>query len=149
MIVLFIGHSALYNCTALSEKVKKVILEHIPPHIKPIFYCGGYGDFDHLCAHICRSLRENNFNCEIVFITPYITQTQQKKIKYFIDTKLYDSVIYPPLEHIQPRFAISERNKWMIEQADLIISHVTHSFCGAYKGLEYARKRSKNIINIE
>ena len=149
MIVSFIGHSTLHSPTALTEKVRAAILSSIPPCAKVFFYCGGYGEFDDLCARVCRSLREKSFDCEILFITPYITPAQQKKIKYFTDTKLYDAAIYPPLEHTPLRFAIDKRNRWMIEQADLVICHVTHHHGGAYKAMEYARRKGIKIINLE
>ena len=149
MIITFIGHGSLYDRdNILFEKIKNAILKNIKSQEQTLFYCGGYGDFDNLCAKASRSIAEQNTNCEVVFVTPYITEAQQKKIKFFIDAKIYDSAVYPPLENIHPKFAISRRNKWMIEQADLIIAYVDHTYGGAYKTLEYAYKRQKNIINL-
>ena len=39
-----------------------------------------------------------------------------------IDSKLYDSTLYPPLENVPYKFAISKRNEWMINESDLIIA---------------------------
>lgn len=47
------------------------------------------------------------------------------------------------------RFAIGRRNKWMVEQADYVITHVTHSWGGAAKFKELAEKKGKTVINIE
>ena len=47
------------------------------------------------------------------------------------------------------RFAIDRRNKWMIEQADYVITYVTHSWGGAAKFKELAEKKGKTVINIE
>lgn len=47
------------------------------------------------------------------------------------------------------RFAIDRRNKWMVEQADYVITHVTHSWGGAAKFKELAEKKGKTVINIE
>lgn len=87
-------------------------------------------------------------NCEIIFVTPYITPSQQNKIKYLIDTKLYDDTIYPPLEDVLPRFAITKRNEWMIDKADVIVAFVNHEYGGAYKTLKYAQRKKKRIINL-
>ena len=65
-----------------------------------------------------------------------------------MDEKLYDTVIYPPLETIPPRVAIVKRNEWMIQKADFIIAYVKHTYGGAYKALQYARKKKKSIINL-
>ena len=88
-------------------------------------------------------------NCEIIFVTPYITPSQQNKIKYLIDNKLYDDTIYPPLEDVLPRYAISKRNEWMIDQADLVIAFVAHEYGGAYKTLRYAERKKKKIIQLK
>ena len=54
----------------------------------------------------------------------------------------------PPLEKVPPKYAISERNKWMVSEADLIIAYVKYARGGAYSGLQYARRRGKRIINL-
>lgn len=43
----------------------------------------------------------------------------------------YDDVVFPPIESVLFKFAISRRNEWMIDKADVVIAYVTHSFGGA------------------
>lgn len=148
MIVTFVGHSSLCNCGDLSQNIKRVISEIMKFNENILFYCGGYGDFDNLCAGVCRSIRKNQPNCEVVFITPYISELQQEKMRYLIDAKLYDSIIYPPLENVPLRFAIIKRNEWIVNEADLIIAYVKQTYGGAYNTLEYARRKKKHIINL-
>ena len=148
MIITFIGHNSLPNCTDLYETIKRTIIENIKNSDQIFFYCGGYGDFDNICAKACRCIKNEHYNCEVLFITPYITESQQKKIKYLINAHLYDSTIYPPLENVPLKFAISKRNEWMVENADIIIAYVNRTFGGAYKTLQYARKKKKHIINL-
>lgn len=148
MIVTFIGHRSLYGENNLSEKVKKVILENIPADDTVLFYCGEYGTFDRLCANVCRSLKEQFPNCKVVFITPYITESQQKKMQYLLDHHLYDFTLYPSLENVPFRYAIIRRNEWMVNEADLIIAYVENTFGGAYKTLSYAHSKKKRIINL-
>ena len=148
MIITFIGHSSLYNCKDLHTKIENAIIKNTTAEGYISFYCGGYGDFDNLCASICRSIKEKMPRAEIVFITPYITEAQQKKLMYLIDNKLYDSIIYPPLEKVPAKFAICKRNEWMIDQSELIIAFVKRTHGGAFKALEYARKKKKVIINL-
>ena len=148
MKITFVGHRLLFGCDRLFEKVKDIILENTTSDRWTTFYCGGYGDFDDLCARACRAIKELRPHAELLFVTPYITETQQKKIQYLLDCSLYDSSVYPPLENVPPRFAINKRNEWMINQADLIIAYVDHTFGGAYKTLEYAKRKKKRIINL-
>ena len=148
MIVSFFGHKTIRCCYDISTQIENAILENIHYQEKVFFYCGGYGDFDMMCASVCRKISKIYQNCEIVYITPYMTEAHQQKIKHFIDIKTYDSVVFPPLEKVPPKYAIIRRNEWMVEQADLIIACVEHTFGGAYTAIEYARKKKKRVINL-
>ena len=148
MVITFLGHSSLYVTDKLRNELYHTIKKIIHQGDSVSFYCGGYGDFDNLCARICRSIKKESPFCEIFFITPYITESQQRKIKELMDEKLYDDVIYPPLENIPPRIAIIKRNEWMIQKADVIIAYVKHTYGGAYKALQYAKKKKKPLINL-
>ena len=147
MIITFVGHGTLHIDENLSDKIVATIRENILGEENITFYCGGYGDFDNHCASICRKLKKEIF-CEVVFVTPYITPSQQEKMKYLINTKLYDSTIYPPIENVPLRFAISKRNEWMMINADIIIAFVNRDYGGAYKSLQVAKRKKKKIINI-
>ena len=64
----------------------------------------------------------------------------------------YDNLkntIYPEgLETVPKRFAISWRNKWMIQQSDIVVTYVTHNFGGAAQFKEMADRQGKTIINL-
>ncbi len=62
------------------------------------------------------------------------------------DSTSYDSTTYPPLEKVPPRYAIVKRNQWMVNESDVVISGVIHSWGGAAKTLELARKNKKVIL---
>ena len=148
MVISFFGHRSLYNRKDLFERVEKAIRENIDFNEKIVFFCGGCGDFDDLCARVCRSLKEEYKNCEIVFVTPYMTVSQQEKINGWMSLGLYDSTIYPPLEDVPLKFAIIKRNEWMIDQSDLVIAYVEHSHGVEYQCLNYARRKEKRIVNL-
>ena len=58
----------------------------------------------------------------------------------------YDDILYPPIETAPYRLAIVKRNEWMVEQADLVIAFVTHSWGGAAQTFQFAEKKQKKII---
>ena len=65
------------------------------------------------------------------------------------ETEYYDKTILPNgIEMVPQRFAVSYRNRWMIEQSDYVITFVSHSFGSAAKFKEFAEKKNKIIINI-
>ena len=111
-------------------------------------YIGGYGDFDEICACACRELRGDYKNIEVIYVTPYISLSEQAKIKEMQSLGLCDASIYPPVENVPLRYAISKRNEWMMSNADLIIAYINHNYGGAYKSLQVAKRKRKRIINI-
>ena len=147
MIISFIGHAHIFG----EERIKGVVKEQIYRVVKrePITcYLRGWGEFDEICATSCREIKKEFGSTELVYITPYMDLWEQKKIKEFEELSLYDASIYPPIENVPRRFAILRRNEWMMENADLIIAYVAHSFGGAYKALRFLRTRKKKIINV-
>ena len=52
------------------------------------------------------------------------------------------------IEGVHPRYVNSWRNKWMVNESDIVIAYVTHSWGGANKYVEMAAKRGKNVINL-
>ncbi|OUO31518.1 hypothetical protein B5F88_18105, partial [Flavonifractor sp. An306] len=62
------------------------------------------------------------------------------------DTSGYDRTVYPPLETVPRRFAISHRNRWMVEYVDVVVSYVLHDWGGAATTLQYAKRKKKRII---
>lgn len=144
MVLTFIGHSSVRNCNQLSEKIRKAIVDNTKTDDEIIFYCGGYGDFDNLCAKVCNIIKEERPNSETIFVSPYISKTHQA----IANPHLYDLTLYPPLETVPLKFAISKRNEWMIDRADLVIAYIDHTFGGAYKSFCYARRKKKIVINI-
>lgn len=148
MIISFLGHRNINNKEKIKQLVEKAVKENIPENDELLFYCGGYGDYDELCASVCRNIKKTLPTSKIIFITPYISPSQQQKIKYLLETKLYDEVIYPPIENTPQRFAISKRNEWIVERSDLIIAYIEHSFGGAYKTFLTAKRKNKKIISI-
>jgi hypothetical protein len=60
----------------------------------------------------------------------------------------YDAIIYPEIEDKPPKFAITYRNRWMIEQSDLVVFGITHDFGGAYHAYRYAKRKKKQLFNV-
>ena len=52
------------------------------------------------------------------------------------------------IESVHPRYAISWRNKWLVDESAFIICYVTHAWGGAAKYVDMATKKKKDIMNI-
>ena len=60
-----------------------------------------------------------------------------------------ETVFPEGLETVPKRFAISYRNKWMIERADYVITYVKYEVgSGAAQFKELAKQRGKKVIEI-
>ena len=139
MLVTFCGHSTVSNSAAVAAALKTVIEELIAEGATE-FYLGGYGEFDSLAARAVRDAKETHPDIRATLVIPYMDRD--------FNTALYDSSVYPPLESVPRRFAISKRNEWMIEQADVVVSGVTHDWGGAATTLKYATRKRKRIISV-
>jgi len=148
MIITFAGHSFINSFNAVKDVVKDQIRNLIASAEFVTFYIGGYGTFDEIAACACRELKKEYSSIEVIYVTPYIRLSEQKKIKEMQSCGLCDASIYPPIENVPQKFAISKRNEWMVENSDILITYVVHHYGGAYKTLKIAERQKKKIINI-
>ena len=52
------------------------------------------------------------------------------------------------IESVHPRYAVSWRNKWMVNESDMVICYITHGWGGAAKYVELAEKKGKRVTNL-
>lgn len=140
MTVTFIGHS-VFEITPhlkrwLYETINALLIEGATT-----FLCGGYGQFDELSAYIARHCREYYPEVQSFLVHPYPNRNY--------DLKIYTNGIYPQLEKVMGISAITQRNEWMVDQADVVVAYVFDSFGGAYKSFTYALSKNKRIISYQ
>ncbi len=141
MIITFIGHGKLKNPSEVEAALRALLGKYFSSENRITFYCGGYGEFDLLCARVVRDIK-NIANCESILVIPYLNRGKEE-----IDS-LYDQTLYPPLESVPPKLAILKRNEWMIDESHVVIVFVEFLFGGANKALEYAKRKNKTIVNL-
>ena len=139
MKITFCGHGDVFYDENIANKLYSILTEKINTGTN-IFYLGGYGNFDLLCASLLKNIKKIYPHIKIIFVAPYINKC--------FNNQLYDESVYPPLENIPFKFAITYRNKWMVENADCIICYVKHDWGGAFKTFKYAKKLNKEIIEL-
>lgn len=138
MIVTFCGHSEI----AVTEPLKnwlRVTIDELIEQGAEKFLLGGYGNFDDLAASAVWEAKKQHSDIKSVLVVPYL----DKKVY----AKKYDYTTYPPLELVPRRFAISKRNDWMVDAADVVVANVNHDWGGAYTMLAYAIRKKKVIRN--
>lgn len=139
MIVTFCGHSNIYGDNGLEKRLVAVV-EQLIGEGANLFLLGGYGSFDSVAAVAVKEAKQQHPEIHSTLVLPYLDRT--------FNEDLYDYSTYPPLEEVPRRYAISRRNEWMVDQADVVIAYVDHGWGGAAKTIEYAKRKKKRIINI-
>ena len=105
MNVTFCGHSQITK----EDKIViwlRTVTQNLIEQGATTFFLGGYGEFDSLAASILREQKKKYPQIELVLVLAYLNTGR--------NTSGYDSTVYPPLETVPRRFAISHRNRWMV-----------------------------------
>ena len=146
MIITFCGHAQYVESEEDEQKILSLFTELIGDRPAKL-YLGNYGSFDAFAQRCGKKYQKTHPNVRLIFITPYITVNDSKN---HLDHKkdLYDEILYPGLEDKPLKFAISYRNKWVVEQADYVIAYITHAWGGAYQTYRHAQRKKKPLFNI-
>ena len=142
IICSFFGHRNI------SENIKSVLYTEIENHIKKnkvdVFYVGGYGQFDRMASGILHELKDRYPHISVYHVLAYIP-TGAKKESF----EKEQPTLYPNgLETVPRKFAITYRNRIMIDQSDYVVGYVRMCYGGAYEALKYAERKNKNIVNL-
>jgi len=138
----FFGHRIINK--DIKDLLTRQIENLIAEYGVNVFYVGNNGQFDHLVAAVLRELKSRNLQISYSIVLAYLPEREKE-----YNQLSYTETIYPEgLEYTPPRFAISKRNQWMVQQSDYVIAYVEHSIGGAAQFTEYARKKHKTVINL-
>lgn len=145
-ICCFAGHSEIYDFS-IAEKTEKLVIKLIEQGVCE-FWVGNYGGFDRLASSIVRKLKNNYSHIKLNLIIPYLTkEITENKLEF---SAKYDCILIADIpENTPKKFYIIKTNEYMINNSDYLICYVSHSWGGAYKTYEYAKRKSHiQIFNI-
>jgi len=109
-----------------------------------MFYVGNKGAFDWLVRSVLRELVQEYPQINYAVVLERMPGKQNKDYpEDFSDTMLPQGI-----EDVPPLFAISWRNKWMLRQANFVVTYITHSWGGAAQFAEMAERQEKAVINL-
>ena len=138
MICTFFGHSDTPE--TIKPMLKATITEVIEKENVTDFYVGNHGNFDRMAISILSELAKTR---SIRFYVVLAYQPTEKDVDYLAHTVLPDGI-----ETVPPRFTINYRNRFMLENADFVITYVTHSWGGAAKFKQMAEKKHKRMDRL-
>ena len=139
MVCTFFGHKDTPK--EIEPTLRTTLIDLIENHGATEFYVGNNGNFDTM---VRRQLEELSHTYSITYsvVLAYIP-TKKSEYDDFTNTLLPEGIETAP-----KRFAISWRNKWMIGQADMVVTYVTHGFGGAWQFKAMAERQGKTVIEL-
>ena len=141
MVCCFFGHKNVNS--NLTECLLPILNELITEGVDS-FLVGNQGSFDSIVLHTLRLLKEKHPHITYHIVLAYMPGAKQEYSSY----DPMETLCPEGLESVHPRFAISWRNKWMIQEADVVVTYITHSWGGAAQFAELAERKKKRVINI-
>ena len=147
MTISFFGHREICDTEELEKKLLFILSNVLGDEPCELLF-GGYGMFDNLAYTCCRRLSDDHsYKLKFVFVTPYVTESYLNN-QISNKTLAFDEIVYPQIEKVPYKFAISARNRWIAEQSDIVITYVNRKYGGAYSACLHAKKRGKTLISL-
>ncbi len=135
----FFGHR---DCIGLCRsELEEAIEDLIRNHDVDLFYVGNEGQFDALVHWVLFAMKKKYPHIRYAVVLAYSPKN--------IPGEDYSDTMLPEgIESIHPQYAITWRNRWMLQWADYVITYVPHPWGGAARFAEEARRRGKQIIPL-
>jgi len=141
MIITFFGHSDTpYSITPIVEKTLRILIES---NEKITCYVGTHGNFDGIVRKILAKLSTEYPGLSYYIVLAYLPKNKSVNPYEGLPTTFPEGIEFTP-----PKFAISYRNNWMLNQSDIVICYTEHEYGGAASFVKRARKKGKTIVNL-
>lgn len=142
--VSMIGHRVVEDY-GIEEKLYELFRELLRTKEYVEFYLGRNGDFDILAASVIKRLQKNfrDDNSMMILVLPYPV----KNYEYYED--YYDEIIIPDkLHRVHPKAAITERNRWMVTNTDVLVAYIRNESGGTAACVRMAERLRRTVIKI-
>lgn len=108
-----------------------------------MFYVGNQGKFDAYARYVLRDLKKSHSCINYAVVLAYMPGERKEW-----DYEDYSDTVYPDdLENTPPKYAITKRNRWMIDKSRYVITYITHPWEARYS-LKNLRKRKEKLLLI-
>ena len=139
MTVTFFGHKDTPK--EIEPTLRTTLVDLIENHGATEFYVGNNGNFDTMVRRQLEDLSQS-YSITYNIVLAYLPT---KKNEYSDHT---NTLLPEGIETAPKRFAISYRNKWMIQQSDIVVTYVTHTYGGAWQFKVIAQRQGKMVIEL-
>ena len=128
----FVGHR---DCFGIEEKIDASIEKLMRNGVRR-FYSGGMGNFDKMCEKSVKKL-----GGRLIFVPYNVKQIKEEHRAW------HDEIVCPFGGKAYEKNDIPNRNKWMVDYSDIVISYV-YKPGGANVTLNYAKRANKFIVDL-
>ena len=138
----FFGHRTAP--AEIEPVLRSKVIDLIENHGVDVFYVGNHGAFDMMVGRVLKEL-STKYAIRYSVVLAYMPQKRNE-----FNTPDESNTLLPEgIETVPKRFAINYRNKWMIGQADYVITYVTNTIgSGAAQFKNLAEKKNKVVIEL-
>ena len=142
----FSGHNQHYNdmsTTMLEAAIENLILYHNVNE----FWVGHYGAFDAIAAKAVRNVKQKHPKVELDLILPYLTKEINDNKDFYYEN--YDHILISNISFSTPKsLYIIKTNEYIVDHSGFLICHIDHTWGGAFKTYQYAKRKKLEILNI-
>ena len=135
----FFGHR---DCPeSIKPKLREVVIDLIENHNVDMFYVGRQGAFDAIVRTVLKEMVLEYSHIQYAVVLERMSAKP--------DTLNYSDTMLPEgIETVHPRFAISWRNRWMLQKSDYVVTYITRSWGGATRFAEMAERQKRIVISL-
>ena len=139
-ICCFCGHREILaeDCRRKTANIITYLIEH---EGVTTFYSGHMDEHDRLCEDCVVSAKNKYENIRLCWVAPYLTAKN-----YGYRSGIFDEIIIPDLGGVHYKRAITMRNRYMADKADIMLCYIERDYGGAYEMMKYANKTGIRII---
>lgn len=143
MRVTFFGHRDAPS--SVYEDLLSVITDLVENKKATHFYVGDKGSFDRMAQGALRTLSKAYPQIQYAVVLAYLP-SKKPADPWPGD---HDPTLFPEgLENVSPRYAIEKRNRFMVEQSNIVVTYVKRSHGGAAKFKDLALRKGKTVIEL-
>ena len=145
-ICAFFGHRDTVVTYALEELLERTVRELIEQGIDE-FWCCDQGSFDWVARMVMLRVKKDYKHIILCYVCAYNPDLYSKTKLQDLNSKF--EILYPfKASEGHPKFAISRRNKYIVQSADVLVCCIEKDYGGAYSAYKYAQKQEKTVINL-
>ncbi len=136
----FFGHS---DCpSSVKADLRNALIDLIEHHEVDMFYVGNNGTYDRIVRTTLKELQSEYTHIRYAVVLARLPGRVHEYDDYS------DTMLPEGIESVPPRFAISWRNKWMLQQSDFVVTYITRTWGGAAQFAYIAKRQNKTVIEL-